>query len=779
MQHELVSGLKLGRDFRKLTSNDNEARVRPGEIARTGWIYCTHDSTKTLKGMGCSLCIPVRWCTNVHQWIIGDSITRHAQLRRFCLAHSHPMRSIFKVHQENLICLRHELREEEVSIIQDLAPYGVEPFRVAKILRGKADETKVYDPKLIGRIMQRERERLGLVEDRTGDFFQYAREQARNGGIFEYEVDETQRIRSWLLQDAEMRAMLLAYDDFIILDGTHWVNKFGQILIPPVVVDCFLMSHLGAFILGPAESASLICTHLEQAGVEPTDHSGRHSHLYSRPLMTDEAPCFPLVAEHFKMLHLLCTNHYVTSIPKIEGCDGDFNKDANDAVYEDFGTPERLAQHLGQMSMYRNKTAQKHTEKLSSLQTKLCRTHTKEHFTAGHTTTQRGEGQNSRVKHQGLFKKDLKRMGLLECAKHVIERSRSNLHSAKKKLVPLVQANKLWSDEVQAAVVAKQVDCASIKSEAMQITASKALEMGWPWPIEGYTFSLVTSRRQGYDGVMPNGPEQHVVGFSPKGPPRCTCGFFKSWRLLCTHLCWSITTSTKSELFKPENFEKRWLLQSHPLFSQVKRELFGTSVPQAMSTPNDTSRTIINIGQWTIDEEAYFKVRQPKNQSHRVVALNEIFLELSKAAVNGSEHAYRTAIVLLSAVTDQVKNANQQRLQLSDIVTPPDAMHSVMVSPGMIPPAKRKTPPSEAQEQAAMQICNERRGLTIKCPSFSQAVAKTTGAANNKRASKIGQCRACKLHKQPAKDSHRTGTRCPFYQCKCDLCTSLDDVDKD
>ena len=123
--------------------------------------------------------------------------------------------------------------------------------------------------------------------DQMKKFMMYAEGIARGGGCFEYSIDDSGRIRSWLLEEGAIRRYLLAYADFVLLDGTHWVNKYGQIRVPPVVVSCFGRSITGAIIVAPAEDSEPIIEHLAQAGLGMSDPAKREV------LMTGEGPAFP------------------------------------------------------------------------------------------------------------------------------------------------------------------------------------------------------------------------------------------------------------------------------------------------------------------------------------------------------------------------------------------------------------------------------------------------------------------------------------------------------
>ena len=93
------------------------------------------------------------------------------------------------------------------------------------------------------------------------------------------------------------------YGDFILLDGTHWMDKYSDHLLPPCVVDCLLRTTCVGFVICQTENGDSAQVGLERLGVA----SGG-------TLMTDEAEAWLQVVAHFRKDHVLCAKHFSNKI---------------------------------------------------------------------------------------------------------------------------------------------------------------------------------------------------------------------------------------------------------------------------------------------------------------------------------------------------------------------------------------------------------------------------------------------------------------------------------
>jgi hypothetical protein len=128
----------------------------------------------------------------------------------------------------------------------------------------------------------------------------------RHGGIFEFNIDAYSRVSTVFRQTRRNRLYLEAYGDYISCDGTHLVDKFGNLLLLMTVVDCLGISQCGGSVVAPAESADVIIEGLRLFG------AGVGSTKEGRTFHTDGGTWGPVVAAAMGRTHLLCTNHFAT-----------------------------------------------------------------------------------------------------------------------------------------------------------------------------------------------------------------------------------------------------------------------------------------------------------------------------------------------------------------------------------------------------------------------------------------------------------------------------------
>ena len=121
-----------------------------------------------------------------------------------------------------------------------------------------------------------------------------------------------------------------------MLDGTHWMDKYGDRLLPPCVVDCLWHTVCVGFIICQTENGVSAQNGMEKLGVQ-----------CGGTLMTDEGEAWMQVVDHFKKKHTLCAKHFSNKICSAQaGLGGTrrdaFFRDASDLIYANFHTPDHL-----------------------------------------------------------------------------------------------------------------------------------------------------------------------------------------------------------------------------------------------------------------------------------------------------------------------------------------------------------------------------------------------------------------------------------------------------
>jgi hypothetical protein len=125
----------------------------------------------------------------------------------------------------------------------------------------------------------------------------------KNGGVFEFDIDGYCRVSSVYRQTARNKAYLDLYGDYISCDGTHLIDKYGNLLLVATVLDCLGLCQCAGTIVAPAENSDILIKGFEVFGVQPG---------LDKTLHTDGGAWGPVVAAAFNRVHTLCANHFTT-----------------------------------------------------------------------------------------------------------------------------------------------------------------------------------------------------------------------------------------------------------------------------------------------------------------------------------------------------------------------------------------------------------------------------------------------------------------------------------
>ena len=213
--------------------------------------------------------------------------------------------------------------------------------------------------------------------------------------MFSWEVDDFQRLTNIVWALPIQRHYAAVYSDFVLLDGTHWADRFGDVLMPPLVVDGLGRTQPCGWILAPSENAQSAINGLGHLGFKSAD-------CHPETLMTDDAPLWVNVAETFNSTHLLCSDHYRTTINAASAglpSSSTFKKDAMSLIYGNYHTEDGFETAYNKMRRdFSTPAATAWLLKLHGNRHKVVFTFTKNTFTAGYTATQRSESYNSALK---------------------------------------------------------------------------------------------------------------------------------------------------------------------------------------------------------------------------------------------------------------------------------------------------------------------------------------------------------------------------------------------
>jgi hypothetical protein len=554
-----------------------------------------------------------------------------------------------------------------------------------------------------------------------------------------------------------MRQYLLAYADFILLDGTHWVNKYGQILVPPVVVTCFGRSITGAIIVAPAEESDPIIKHLAHAGLGLSDPAKKEV------LMTDEGPAFPAVAAAFDRWQLFCSNHFSTSVSTglagISAEEGScIREDINKAIYHDFHIAKNLEIHLGAMGERPEKKMRELVQRLDKAKAKVCTTYTKKFFTVSATSSQRSEGINSGLKHKGLFKADLKNMNLHQMANHLVTISRTQLCKEVSDLQEAIAGNKAWGKFVNDHWDLAHHNISSITEPPQEVPEELAKLVPGVELARGCKYFEVASGNT----EAPADTSYIVAVPLPRSckNPSCTCGFYLSLKIPCKHICYTLIRLGRP-VFDKHNLHPRWLVTNNPQYGHAM-QISGlcSGVPANTTAPPGAHvpppQQVLRMGAITVPLQHYHQVRvvQP---AARYTVLAQKAQVLAKLGASAGPDKFKKVMAAL----DSLKNFLEA--DVDDVAE---------LQPGIGAP-QQKGAPTSRQDAGVSEVLNSLRGKHTR----PEAPAKNTAGAS-KRAkgitpvnSKMGQCKMCKAHGVLPLDAHRTGPRCPTWTgCDIDNC---------
>ena len=281
----------------------------------------------------------------------------------------------------------------------------------------------------------------------------------------------------------------------------------------------------------------------------------------------------------------------------------------------------------------------KYLKSLEKRKEKICRAFTQANFSFNHTTTQRGEGWNDKLKGHAALKAKLMQATLPELLDHID----AICADASNKALKLLEKVRKDDDRVSP----------SYKEEVR-----KSLELS----------TLTTSSCEKVDNldaqyiVTQTNGEKFVVNLKSKimhrgelfEIPTCSCGYYMSSFRQCRHIVKALVVSsdpsrstTLADLIAPMNIHPFHLTQLHPLWSQAVSNVHRTdyndlpqvnrliassnAVVQSSDSANDG-----NNGAACPDEFYVYRGKKKVPSEHKVrhSTLKETFSKTAQLAVN-------------------------------------------------------------------------------------------------------------------------------------------------
>jgi hypothetical protein len=187
--------------------------------------------------------------------------------------------------------------------------------RMQKILH-QNNPTMLYSWRLVERCMKQARVH-SVEEGSTGMtlFFERSMQQKAYGTLFDCCFDVSQRLHSCVRQTPLQRAYMVLYGQYLAVDGTHLVDKYGHTAILPTVIDCLGRLQNAGCVLAPSEDGDTIeqgCLRLSAAW-QPEEEDAQGPPQMAT-LHTDEAPWGESLAKALGRRWQLCSIHYGSKV---------------------------------------------------------------------------------------------------------------------------------------------------------------------------------------------------------------------------------------------------------------------------------------------------------------------------------------------------------------------------------------------------------------------------------------------------------------------------------
>ena len=331
-----------------------EGRTLASKVQRDqtgGWrgkIYCNHRGSLSGKHQLVQEHVePCTWSATISKQR-GQAHNKMVFIN-FCGHHNHNMkvpdslpekytsnRKGIKTHR----VLQEQMTTAEITWAKNMARFTSKAHALAGTMSTWALDNGMgqvdYDRKLMWNIIAMVGGALGTKGDQMKDFIELGHGIEQKGGTFHYNLDNDNSLESFVLQTKLMQQYAHKFSDFVLIDGTHCVNRYGQVLIPTSVVDCLGKTRVTTITLAGSENAPELIQLCEKVNI----------FLPGTPFMTDGAPAFKLVALAFDLTHLLCIDHFRTKVfPASSGlglASDDFKKEVGRMLYEDLGKYHNL-----------------------------------------------------------------------------------------------------------------------------------------------------------------------------------------------------------------------------------------------------------------------------------------------------------------------------------------------------------------------------------------------------------------------------------------------------
>lgn len=398
---------------------------------------------------------------------------------------------------------------------------------------------------------------------------------------------------------------------------------------------------------------------------------------YRGTVATDKGPfSFPTAAGINKD-HILCTQHERQAIPSATaGLGSNANqamRDLNALIFK-YTSQTELEKKFEEcrVTYAQNAATIKFLDSLEENKKMLCRAYTQGVYTYNHTTTQRGEGFNDRLKGHGTLKAKLSDASL-----HTgVGRLDAVVHDTFDKA--LEKLKKIRLDNARVAPCYKEETLKSLQQSVLTVKSCVR--------VDG-SMSKYTCTRTNGDEFNVDLATKIVHRGAIFEIPTCNCGYFQSCFRLCRDIVQALVPVLSEELRRDVTVDDLLvakyihplhLVQLHPIWPQALRsvnrtdysdlkqvdEILGQSNAATSHQQTTTSSKDNNTNGAACPEKFYvFNKNQkvPPQHKTRHGKLNERFKKLSELAVNKGnaetfQHCHARLLQCEKEIMDMIAN---------------------------------------------------------------------------------------------------------------------------
>ncbi|KAK1736959.1 hypothetical protein QTG54_012404 [Skeletonema marinoi] len=559
------------------------------EVPSRGRLFCKHAE--------CRWCVPFSYFKRCRSYEIRSGGENNKMYHNhLCLEHNHSP-DIEDTGFEGYIEIknRNDLTVAEKDLLRACAQLNAKMPTIQHALSNAfgVDNKRTYNSELLRREVERFKEEMfGTDEHRMKELMEMGQQVQSQGGHFGFDVSGAMVMTGIRFQTPLMRKYAEQYGGyFVMTDGTFGMNKYGLTVMPWTGCDCCGITHCFGISSGLSENSvdaikaarafhlsSIVETGAEETGAEDDETAELETNeeidgitienhvlknSYKGSLYTDDGPFSRPLSKAIGKNPGLCTYHEMaplstatTGQPNADDCRRDLS-----ALIFRHRSIEELNEKISECrSKYGTKPeAMKFIDALEDKKEKVCLAYTQWKFSFNHSSTQRAEGYNDRLKGHADLKAMLSQADLVTMHKHV---KAIEVDVSTKVIKMLEKHRRNW--ERVATIYEDAVD-ESIRMCTLHVkSCSKIGNTGSKYEVQCSKGPAVVVD---LDTKIVHRGQVFII-------PTCTCGYWCSSFRICMHIVKALLEDVREvkSVKNVKNIHPIHLLQLHPLWPEALRK---------------------------------------------------------------------------------------------------------------------------------------------------------------------------------------------------------------